>query len=78
MVGMKLFVEGGGDSNDLRTACRAGFAAFLKKAGLTGAPKEQCPMNDLFDGQSVATGGSIDCWSSRTKQVGVQGFSLAQ
>ncbi len=37
MVGMKLFVEGGGDSNDLRTACRAGFAAFLKKAGLTGA-----------------------------------------
>lgn len=36
MVVMKLFVEGGGDSNLLRTACRHGFSDFLKKAGLGG------------------------------------------
>ena len=26
---MKLFVEGGGDSNELRTRCREGFCRFL-------------------------------------------------
>jgi hypothetical protein len=31
---MKLFVEGGGGSKALRTACREGFAEFLQKAGL--------------------------------------------
>lgn len=36
MVGHKLFVEGGGDAKVLRTACRNGFAEFLKKAGLAG------------------------------------------
>ena len=36
MVGMKLYVEGGGDTNFLRTACRQGFSEFLKKAGLVG------------------------------------------
>lgn len=36
MVGMKLYVEGGGDTNLLRTACRQGFSEFLKKAGLAG------------------------------------------
>jgi hypothetical protein len=36
MVGYKLFVEGGGNTNALRTACRSGFTEFLKKAGLTG------------------------------------------
>lgn len=36
MVGMKLYVEGGGDTNSLRTACRHGFSEFLKKAGLDG------------------------------------------
>lgn len=34
MVAMKLFVEGGGGSKALRTACREGFAEFLQKAGL--------------------------------------------
>ncbi|NTW63374.1 MAG: DUF4276 family protein [Chlorobiaceae bacterium] len=34
MVGVKLYVEGGGDTNQLKTACRKGFAAFLRKAGL--------------------------------------------
>lgn len=33
---MKLYVEGGGNTNDLRTACRRGFREFLNKAGLSG------------------------------------------
>lgn len=33
---MKLYVEGGGDSNSLKTACREGFAKFLQKSGLQG------------------------------------------
>lgn len=36
MVGVKLYVEGGGDARTLRTACRNGFSEFLKKAGLLG------------------------------------------
>lgn len=36
MKTVKLFVEGGGDSNSLRTECRAAFSAFLQKAGLSG------------------------------------------
>jgi hypothetical protein len=35
-VTIKLFVEGGGDSRVLKTACREGFAEFLLKAGLGG------------------------------------------
>lgn len=31
-----LYVEGGGDSNLLRSTCREGFSSFLSKAGLTG------------------------------------------
>lgn len=33
---VKLFVEGGGDTNQLRTKLRAGFARFLEKAGFKG------------------------------------------
>ncbi|MGW8159241.1 MAG: DUF4276 family protein [Desulfoprunum sp.] len=33
---MKLYVEGGGDAVALKTACRAGFSEFLRKAGLRG------------------------------------------
>ena len=33
---MRLYVEGGGDSKLLRTACREGFSTFLKRAGLVG------------------------------------------
>ena len=33
---VKLYVEGGGDTNLLRTACRRGFSTFLAKAGLRG------------------------------------------
>ncbi|GHU24468.1 hypothetical protein FACS1894172_12560 [Spirochaetia bacterium] len=36
MVGVYLFVEGGGNSNDLKTECRHGFSTFLEKAGLKG------------------------------------------
>lgn len=36
VVGVKLFVEGGGDTSLLKTACRRGFSEFLKKAGLDG------------------------------------------
>lgn len=35
-MSVKLYVEGGGDSKALRTACRKGFRTFLEKAGLTG------------------------------------------
>ena len=33
---IKLYVEGGGDSKDLKTRCRRGFRKFLQKAGLGG------------------------------------------
>jgi hypothetical protein len=34
-VSIKIYVEGGGDSKALKTACRRGFRLFLEKAGLT-------------------------------------------
>ena len=33
---VKLFVEGGGDANILRTECRKGFREFLCKVGMHG------------------------------------------
>ena len=36
MVSAKLYVEGGGDSEALRTRCREGFRGFLEKAGFKG------------------------------------------
>lgn len=36
---MKLYVEGGGDSNALRTACREGFTSFITKAGVANRPR---------------------------------------
>ena len=33
---IKVYVEGGGDSNSLRTRCRQGFSAFLERAGFKG------------------------------------------
>jgi len=35
-VNVKLYVEGGGDTNALRTRCREGFSEFFRKAGLEG------------------------------------------
>ena len=35
-MSVKVYVEGGGDSKALKTACRQGFSTFIKKAGLAG------------------------------------------
>ena len=32
----RVYVEGGGESNHLRTLCRKGFSEFFRKAGLAG------------------------------------------
>lgn len=36
---MKLYVEGGGDSTALKTACREGFTKFITKAGVQKRPR---------------------------------------
>ncbi|MGH8803165.1 MAG: DUF4276 family protein [Polaromonas sp.] len=36
MVGLHLYVEGGGDSKALHARCREGFRRFLEQAGLQG------------------------------------------
>lgn len=36
---VKLYVEGGGDTAALRTACREGFSQFITKAGITRRPR---------------------------------------
>ncbi|MDR2759824.1 MAG: DUF4276 family protein [Spirochaetaceae bacterium] len=36
MVGLKIYVEGGGDAHILKRDCRRGFSEFLEKAGLKG------------------------------------------
>lgn len=36
---VKLYVEGGGETSALKTACREGFTAFITKAGLTKRPR---------------------------------------
>jgi len=36
MVRVKIYVEGGGDSESLRTKCRRGFSKLIEKAGLRG------------------------------------------
>lgn len=33
---VKVYVEGGGDGNDLRTRCRKGFSSFFAEANLAG------------------------------------------
>lgn len=35
-MSVRLYVEGGGDSKTLKTACRKGFRTFIDNAGLTG------------------------------------------
>ena len=35
-MSVKLYVEGGGDSKELKTACRKGFRTFLERAGARG------------------------------------------
>ena len=36
MVTTSIYVEGGGSSKELKTACRRGFRKFIEKAGLVG------------------------------------------
>ena len=36
---MKLFVEGGGDTESLRSLCIEGFRTFLKRAGIKSLPR---------------------------------------
>lgn len=36
---VKLYVEGGGDSAALKTACREGFRTFITKAGINNRPR---------------------------------------
>ena len=36
LVRVKIYVEGGGDNRESRTACRRGFREFIEKAGLRG------------------------------------------
>lgn len=50
---VRLYVEGGGDAATLKTACREGFASFLKKAGL----KDHMP-------RIIACGGREDAYDS--------------
>lgn len=35
-MNVKVYVEGGGDTNALKTRCRQGFSEFFRKAGLEG------------------------------------------
>lgn len=55
---VKLYVEGGGDSNILRTACREGFTTFITKAGLPKRPRVvACGSRaDAFDAFCTAIG----------------------
>jgi len=36
---VKLYVEGAGDTSALKTVCRAGFATFISKTGITNRPR---------------------------------------
>ncbi len=36
MVSVMIFVEGGGDSKELRTRCREGFSKLIKNMGFAG------------------------------------------
>ncbi|UDV02633.1 DUF4276 family protein [Marinomonas profundi] len=48
---MKLFVEGGGNSNQLNTECRKGFTQFVTAAGVSKRPRiVACgSRNDAYD-----------------------------
>ncbi|PCJ12260.1 MAG: hypothetical protein COB04_18045 [Gammaproteobacteria bacterium] len=48
---MKLFIEGGGDSNQLKTECRKGFTQFITAAGVSKRPRlVACgSRNDAYD-----------------------------
>ena len=52
-----IFVEGGGQSKDLRSNCRAGFGKFIEKAGMKGKMPSIVPCgsrNNAFASYRVA------------------------
>lgn len=53
---VKLYVEGGGDSNELRTACREGFTQFITKAGISKRPRVVAcgSRKDAYDSYCIA------------------------
>lgn len=53
---VKLYVEGGGDTNKLKTECREGFFKFLQKAGLKKLPRVVAcgSRRDAFDAYCTA------------------------
>jgi Domain of unknown function (DUF4276) len=65
-VTIKLYVEGGGSSKSLRTACRQGFSELLKKAGLVG----RMP-------RIIACGGRQDAYDSFCTCLGTSASSEA-
>lgn len=57
MVKAHLYIEGGGDSKELRSRCREGFTKLLKKCGFTDRmPRVTAcgPRNDTFDDFKIA------------------------
>ena len=59
---VKLYVEGGGDTATLKSACREGFTTFITKAGLTRRPRiVACgSRRDAFDSFCTAIAGGED------------------
>ena len=59
-MSIKLYVEGGGDSKALRTACRRGFRQLIEKAGIAGRMPRIVACGgrqDAYDSFAVAHGG---------------------
>ena len=59
LVSIKIYVEGGGDSKSLRTACRKGFRLFIENAGIScrgiGVGIVACgPRQDAYDSFTTA------------------------
>lgn len=52
MVNLRIYIEGGGQSDKLKTECRRGFSTFIRKAGLGGMMPRLIACgsrNDAFD-----------------------------
>jgi len=59
---VKLYVEGGGDTAAMKTACREGFTTFVTKAGLKNRPRIVACGNrrDAFDSFCTAIANGED------------------
>ncbi len=63
MVSVRLYVEGGGDRAELRTACRKGFSSFIERAGLQGRMPRivACgSRNDAYDSFKTAQAAGVN------------------